>query len=156
MSTKAQIFSADFLVACTIFLLALTIIFVYWGYAILQIEETRLTNDMIDKVNLASQVWFREGTPKDWDSSNVVELGLLSDHSFNQTKMNLLNTMGYGKVLTLVGVESYYLYYRVFNETNSTLFEFGSYPSNPKNVVRAKRIGILNETIALVEVMVWI
>jgi hypothetical protein len=63
--------------------------------------------------------------------------------------------MGYGKVLTMVGVESYYLYYRVFNETNSTLFEFGSYPSEPNDVVRAKRIGILNESIALVEVIVW-
>jgi len=156
MSVKGQIFSFDFLVACSIFLIALTIIYIYWGYVALQIEETRLTNDMIDKLNLASQVWFREGTPKYWDSSNVVELGLLSGHSFNQTKMDLLkNEIGYGKALTLIGAGDYYLYYRVTNETNSILFEFGSLPSNPKNAMKAERVGILNDSIAIVEVILW-
>jgi len=130
MSVKGQIFSVDFLMACTIFLIALTIIFIYWGYATLQIEDTRVINNMIDKANLASEIWFREGTPEYWDSSNVIEIGLQSDHSFNQTKMSFLSSMGYGKASTLIGVGSYYLYYRVFNETDSTLFEFGSYPSD--------------------------
>ena len=155
MSAKGQIFSVDFLLACTIFLIALTIIFIYWGYASIQIEETRLINDMIDKTNLASEIWFREGTPRYWNTSNVIELGIQSGHSFNQTKMNMLNSMAHGKALTLSGVGSYYLYYRVFNETDDTLFEFGSYPSDSKDVMRVKRVGILNELIALVEVIVW-
>lgn len=155
MSVKGQIFSVDFLMACTIFLIALTIIFLYWGYATLQIEETRVINNMIDKANLASEIWFREGTPEYWDSLNIIGIGLQSDHSFNQTKMNMLNSMGYGKASTLIGVGGYYLYYRVFNETDSTLFEFGSYPSDSENVMRVKRVGILNGSIAFVEVIVW-
>ncbi|HKZ45500.1 MAG TPA: hypothetical protein VJ343_02235 [archaeon] len=156
MSVKGQIFSLDFLVACSMFLIALTIIYIYWGYASLQIQETMLMNDMIDRLNLASQIWFKEGTPRYWDNSSVIELGMANDHSFNWTKMTLLgNDIKYGKALTLAGVGDYYLYYRVSNEANSTLFSFGEYPSDPKNVMKARRVGILNESIAIVEVIIW-
>ena len=156
MLTKGQMFSVDFLIACSIFLVMMIIIYLYWGYATLQIEDTVLTNDMTDKLNLASQAWFKEGTPKYWGSSDVVELGLSNGHSFNWTKMDLLkNSIGYGRALTLIGVEEYYLYYRVANETNSTLFEFGDYPSNPDNVMKTERFGLLENSIAVVEVILW-
>jgi len=155
MSAKGQIFSIDFLVACTIFLITVTILYVYWGYTTIQIEETRFTNDMTDKLNLASQVWFKEGTPIYWDSSNVIELGLQNNHEFNETKMNNLNSIGYQRVMTLVGILSYNFYYRLYDENNSTLFEFGLTPSNSKNLVRSKRVGILNGSIAFLEVVLW-
>lgn len=156
MLAKAQIFSVDFLIACSIFLIAVTILYIYWSYASLQIEETRLTNDMIDKLYLASQVWFKEGFPPYWSAEDVVELGLQNDNEFNQTKLLLLNnSIGYQRALALLGL-NYNLYYRVYNESNSTLFDFGLYPSNPKNTMVAKRIGILNGSIAIVEVVLWI
>jgi len=111
---------------------------------------------MIEKLYLASQVWFKEGTPIYWSAENVVELGLQNNNEFNQTKLLLLkNNIGYQKTLSLLGL-NYYLYYRVYNETNATLFNFGSYPSDSKNVMVTKRIGILNGSIAIVEVILWI
>lgn len=156
MSAKAQVFSVDFLIACSIFLVAVTILFIYWSYTSLQIEETRRTNDMIDKLYLASQVWFKEGTPIYWSAENVVELGLQNNNEFNQTKLSVLNnSIGYQKTLSLLGL-NYHLYYRVYSETNATLFNFGFYPSNSENVMVAKRVGILNGSIAIVEVVLWI
>jgi len=155
-SAKAQIFSVDFLIACSIFLVAVTILFIYWSYTSLQIEETRRINDMIDKLYLASQVWFKEGTPTHWSAENIVELGLQNDDEFNQTKLSLLNnSIGYQKTLSLLGL-NYNLYYRIYNEANATLFNFGFYPSNSKNVMVTKRVGILDGSIAIVEVVLWV
>lgn len=156
MSRKGQIFSSDFLIASSIFLIAIAVIYIYWGYASAEIEESRITNDMIDKLYLASHVWFREGTPRYWDSSNVIELGLQSDHEFNQTKMSSLTTIEYQRTLTLLGVENYNIYYRVYDESNNTLFEFGLFPYEAENVLRLKRVGILNQSIAMVDVILWL
>jgi len=111
---KAQVFSADFLVATSIFLLVLTVIMIYWSYTNMQIEETKTINDMVDKAYTISQVWFREGTPEYWDSANVRELGLLSDHRINETKMNEMKELGYSRVKGIIGASPYEYQFRVF------------------------------------------
>lgn len=156
-SHKGQTFSIDFMIACSVFVLAFSILYVYWIYATKQIDETREINDMIDKAYLISQIWFREGTPEYWNSTNVIDLGLSNYHRFNQTKMNSLNDteLGYDEVKSLIGVEVYELFFRVYNTTNDTFYTFGVYPLNPKTVTKVKRVGILNNSVAIVEVLVW-
>jgi hypothetical protein len=156
MSHKGQAFSMDFLVASAIFIIALTIIFTYWGYSEIQIEDTSVQNDMSAKLDLASQIWFREGSPVYWSPGNVVELGMENSNQFNWTKMAFLNNnITYGQAANLIGTSEYYLFYRVYNESNSTLFKYGFYPSQPTIVMRAERVGILNDSIAKVEVILW-
>lgn len=155
MSIKGQAFSADFLIACSLFIVAMGLIFIYWSYASQQIEETRTSSDMIDKMNLASQVWFKEGAPIYWSPENVIEIGLQNNHQFNLTKMNSLNSLGYNKFKTFLGAENYNIYYTVYDENNRTLFEFGIYPSQTENLMKTTRIGILNRTIVMVDVLLW-
>jgi len=157
MSRKAQTFSMDFLIASTVFVLAFSILYVYWTYTTKQINETRDINDMIDKVYLISQIWFRKGTPEYWNPSNVIDLGLASDHRFNQTKMDSLTDplLDYDNVSDLIGVETYDFYFRIYNTTNDLIYDFGLEPSSPENVIKIKRVGILNRNVAIVEVMVW-
>lgn len=155
MSAKGQSFSADFLLACSLFILAIGLIFIYWSYTSQEIEGTRASNDMIDKLNLVSQVWFKEGTPAHWSPEDVIEIGLQNNHQFNQTKMNSLDSIGYQKFKSFLGAGSYNIYYGVYDENNRTLFEFGLYPSSPENVMKTSRIGILNRTIAMVDVLIW-
>ena len=82
---------------------------IYWSYTNLQIEETKTTNDMVDKAYIISQVWFREGTPEYWDSTNVLprEIGLLSDHKINETKMDEMKKLGYNTVKDRIGAAPY-------------------------------------------------
>ena len=157
MSVKGQVLSFDFIVASSIFLLFVGILFVYWIYSNVQMEETQRMNDMIDKTYLASQVWFREGTPPDWDSTNVIDLGLQSAHRFNQSKMDIMNiSLGYGRTKTLIGLGGYEYFFRIYNSTNDTIFNFGLYSSNPENLVKIKRVGILNGSLVTLEVMTWV
>jgi len=157
LSVKGQVFSSDFLIACTLFILVLIVLYGYWTYSYNEIEETRNIDMMIYKTNLASEAWFREGTPKYWDPSDIIEIGLMNDHNFNQTKMDSLNvSLGYNRTKSLLDITGYDYFFGVINATNHTIFSFGLYPSDSENIVKVKRIGILNETIVSVEVLVWI
>lgn len=155
MSIKGQTFSSDFLIACSIFLLVLTGLFYYWTYNTIQIEESREINDVAEKTYLVSQIWSREGFPEYWDASNVIDLGLQNDHRFNQTKLDSLNDMGYEKVKSLIGIDDYDFFLRFRDTKNNTLFNFGLFPSDARNVVKVRRIGILNRSVIFVETMVW-
>lgn len=156
LSVKAQAFSFDFLMACSIFILVLVILYGYWTYTYKEIEETRNINTIIDKANLASQAWFRDGTPIYWDSNNVIDLGLQNDHRFNETKMDILNvSIGYNRTKTLIGLDGYDYFFRIYNSTNDTVYNFGQYLVDADNVVKVNRIGILNGSIVSLEVVVW-
>jgi len=161
MSVKAQALSFDFIIAASIFLLVVGIIYIYWIYTNTQIEETKNINDMIDKTYSASYIWFREGYPSFWNSTDVIDLGMENDHRFNQTKMNFLNksidptNIGYNKTKTFISLGGYDYFFRIYNSTDDTLFNFGLYHSNPRNVVKVERIGILNGSIVTLEVLVW-
>ena len=156
LSVKAQVFSFDFLIACSLFILVLVVLYGYWTYSYIEIEETRSINKIIDKANLASQVWFRECTPTYLNSSNVIELGLQNDHKFNQTKIDSLNiSLGYNITKSLLDIVGYDYFFEIYNTTNDTIFRFGLYPSNPENIVKIKRIGILNGSIVSMDTLVW-
>jgi hypothetical protein len=127
----------------------------YWNYTSKQIEETKRINDMMNKLLLASEAWFKEGNPIYWDPSNVKEIGLRSGNYLNWTKMSYLSEIGYQKVLSLLSL-NYNLWYRVRNDENLTVFEFGVYPSNAKNAMKSERIAILNRTPVIIETVIWI
>jgi hypothetical protein len=147
------------MIACTVFILAISILFVYWTYSSNRIDETNRINDMIEKAYLISDIWFREGIPKYWDVSNVIDIGLSNDHRFNRTKMDSLNDpmLGYKNVTKLIGIEVYDYKFRVYNSTKDLVYEFSvdSLPTNPDNLIKIKRVGILNGDIVVLEVMIW-
>jgi hypothetical protein len=155
MSLKGQTFSFDFLMACSVFLLATGILFLEWYRTSSEISETETLNDMIDKTYLASEVWLREGTPKYWNPDNVISLGLQNDYQLNWTKMNYLNEIGYAKVKNLIGVNPYELFFRVYDRQNVTLFSFGVFPLDADNIIKVKRVSILNKTIVFIDVLVY-
>jgi len=157
MSAKGQVFSFDFLLASSIFLLTVGILITYWVYTNIQIEETREINEMIYKSYKASDVWFREGMPIYWNSDNVIELGLENNHRFNETKMNMTKIeIGYDRTKTMIGLDGYEYNFTVYNMTNDTVFSFGFPLSNPQNLVKIKRFGIYEGSIVSLEIMVWV
>lgn len=155
MSFKGQVLSGDFLTASIIFILTIIILFSYWGYANIQLEETRRLNEITDIAHTISNVWFREGIPEYWNASNVIDLGLQNNHRFNQSKLNSLNEMGYTQVKKMIGVSVYDFYLRIYDTENNTFFDFGSFPSTSENIVKVKRVGIMNNSIVFVETLVW-
>lgn len=158
LRSKGQTFSTDFIIACTIFILAVALLLLYWRYTSNKISETNKINEMIEKAYLISEIWFRDGIPKYWNSSNVIDIGLSNEHRFNKTKMDSLNDpeLGYENVTKLIGVEVYKYNFTVYNLTKNVVYTFGQNPSNPDNLVKIKRVGILDGKIVNVDAMVWL
>ncbi|MCX8179342.1 MAG: hypothetical protein N3E38_01215 [Candidatus Aenigmarchaeota archaeon] len=154
MSTKAQIFSSDFVFAVFIFLLTISIIYYLWVVKLHYIKEEREFEKMSYHAQIASNVWMREGFPKYWNISNIIDLGLQNDKRFNKTKMQMLNEIGYEKVKTLCALDEYELLLRVYDTENKTLFEFGKL-EEAKNVVKIKRVGLLESNIVFIDTIVW-
>ncbi|MCX6821398.1 MAG: hypothetical protein NTW30_01335 [Candidatus Aenigmarchaeota archaeon] len=122
----------------------------------MQIEETKNINEMVDKAYTISQVWFREGTPEYWNSTNVREMGLLSDHKINETKMNEMKNLGYNATREKIGASPYNFHFNLsLVDDTSYSFPFGKYPTQANNVIKVKRAGILNSSIAIIEVLLW-
>ncbi len=152
---KAQALSYDFFIGVTMFIIALTIILFYWNYTSKQIDEAVANNDIANKLFLATQPWFREGYPIRWSPPDVIEIGLTNDGYLNNTKISSLITVGYGKMLELIGVQSYNIYYRVYNESNYTYFEFGIYPSDADDIARLDRLSVMNSMPVVIRTLVW-
>jgi hypothetical protein len=154
MSTKAQIFSTDFIVASSIFILLSAIVYSLWLSRAYSIEESNELGNLIDSAYMSSNVWLREGVPKYWNEENIIDLGLQNNHRLNRTKLEMLNKLGYERVKDLAGLRDYDFFMRIYNKNNQTLFEFGKM-SEAKNIVKVKRISMLDSEIVLIDTIVW-
>jgi hypothetical protein len=154
MSVKAQL-SYDFIVASFIFLLVVSVLLIQWTRVTIQIDETRYVDNLAEKAYSTSDAWFREGVPRDWDETNVISLGLQDKYEFNQTKMDRLTDIGYENIKALIGIVGLDYFFEVYDENNNTCFSFGLPPTNSMDVVKVKRIGILNDTFVFLDTVVW-
>lgn len=154
-SSKGQTLSYDFFIASTIFLVIVIIIFGYWTYSMKEIQETQEKEEAFNTLIEASQIWFKEGYPKYWDNETVVEIGLSNDGIINETKLNLLTSMGYQKFLSFMNLGKFNVFYNVTNET-SIVFQFGNPPSQQANdIYQMKRVGILNGQAVKIKTILW-
>jgi hypothetical protein len=157
MSTnRGQALTYDFFIAMAIFFVIIAVAMGYWSYSSVQMGEIIERNTETNTLYMSSQIWFKEGYPKYWNSSDVIELGIANDNKINQTKMQTLDSLGYSKVLSLLNTGAYNLKFIVYTTSNITIFEF---PSNTtvsgKNVYTIERIGILNDQPVKIRTIVW-
>lgn len=154
---KAQAMTYDFFIAMIIFLFLLTLVISYWHYSAVQMEEINENNRATNALFLASEVWFKEGYPRYWEKTNILELGLSNDNMINRTKMEMLPDLGYSKVVFLLNLGTYNLQYTLYNSNNYMIFQFpsGEIPSSANNIYKIERIGILDEQPVKVRTIIW-
>jgi len=155
MSIKAQSLSYDFFIACIIFLLVITLIFSLLKDSNIQITEVQKINQITRVSDKLSELWMRKGTPENWDSTDVISIGLISDSRLNQTKLDYLNSIGYQNVKKMSGSGVYEFYLRIYDLENNTMFDFGLYPFDSEFVSKNQRIGILDSSIVFIDTVVW-
>ncbi|MFH8080706.1 MAG: hypothetical protein QXO84_02385 [Candidatus Aenigmatarchaeota archaeon] len=154
MSTKAQIFSSDFIFASFIFILAISITYYLWMIKMSDLEEEKSLNKITDHARIVSNVWMREGIPKYWNDENVIDLGLHDDGRLNETKMNYLKNLSYSKVKSMLGLNEYEFFLRIYDVENRTKFEFGKLEKS-KMMVKVKRVSIMEGGIVFIETILW-
>jgi len=151
---KAQLFSTDFMFAITLFIFAISLVFLLWNYVTSSLNQQKEIEKMYQTCLYASEIWVKEGYPIYWSPNDVKVLGMVNDNRINSTKLYYLSQIGYENVSKLLNVLPNKLYFKVFNETH-TLFEFGVAPHNAKNVMKVTHLAILNSSLVRIETMVW-
>ncbi|MEM5790679.1 MAG: hypothetical protein QXP77_01360 [Candidatus Aenigmatarchaeota archaeon] len=153
MWNKAQTFSFEFFIALTIFLIGFSLLIIFWNYTNIQIYEKRSSEELIDIAFSLSQIFFIDGYPKEWSLNDVKVIGLASENRINQTKLYFLSSMGYENVRAKLKMDSNF-FFKIHNQTQEFYF-FGRLPSEDSIVVKIDRLGILNSTPVIIEVVVW-
>lgn len=101
----------------------------------------------MNELLLTSDIWFKEGYPKYWDAASIREIGLSNDNIINSTKMAMMQSMGYSKVVSLLNLGPYNAEYSVYDASNNTIFHF---PDSGivcnMNAYSIERIGVLGDS----------
>jgi hypothetical protein len=85
MKKIGQVWSIDIIIAFTVFLIAILIFFIY------SVNYSGEVEDTFKKLSYDGEIIFKnifsEGYPEDWNSSNVVNIGIFSKNKINETKL---------------------------------------------------------------------
>ncbi len=145
---KGQIFSFDFLIACSIFILILAILINHIGYNTMQLNELKEKYELTQSGYKLSEIFFMEGYPKDWNSSNVKIIGLQTNNRIDWNKLKELKNLGYQKSLILFGLKYDY---------NITIgnYTFGKNPENASSAFIVNRVVILNSSVVPAQAIIF-
>jgi len=155
---KSQAWGIDLIIAFTIF--SIGIVFFYF-YALNNPNEAKENIETLSyegKVVAASIL--SEGHPTDWNSDNVIKIGILNNNKINEAKLemfyNLAETDYAG---TKIIFNTRYDYYFFLDEPmiiNAQQVEgIGLPPSEPKNLIKITRFTIYQNKSVTVYLYIW-
>ncbi len=109
---KAQAWGFDLVVGMVIFIIGILSFYLYTTN--ISAGEGEIIQRLQQNGELVADSLMSEGSPADWDETNVVRIGLLSGNRLNQTKLdsfrNLANAdYNYTKILFRINNE-YFIY----------------------------------------------
>ena len=166
MGKKGQFNFIDFMLGIVIFAILLTLFFRYSsnitekqeGITGLVVEGRTISNDLLS-----------EGFPSNWNSSNVVIIGITDDNNqINETKLNNLINLSYQQTRTLFRT-TYHYYFLFRNQSNSAIKitptqEGIGYPSvnssnieniNTQKLIKIERIVFFRNQMAKLVLYLW-
>jgi len=163
---KGQFNFLDFMMGVVIFAILMTIFFKYSsnitkkqeGITGLAVEGKTISNDLLS-----------QGFPSNWNSSNVVIIGITDDNNqINETKLNNLINVSYEQTRTLFRTR-YHYYFLFLNQNNSIIKitptqEGIGYPGvnssnigniNTKRLIKLERIVFFRNQMAKLVLYLW-
>jgi len=154
-----QAWGFDFVIGSSFFIAA--IIIFYFFSVNLSSDSEDVFSKFNDQAVLVSDSLLSAGIPKNWNSSNVVRIGLLnSDEKIDEEKLaNFyeLATTDYAKTRALFGIsDNYFVTFtpEIFINGNSVGY-IGLQSAFYKNKIQSTRIVSYNGTIHVLRVFVW-
>jgi hypothetical protein len=165
---KAQLFSLDMVIACSMFILILLSTAALRDYTgeTIRIEETRNDMEMIAR-NAISVLIETEGQPSNWTAqpfsqTDMQSLGLADSFlELDPEKISALSSANYSVAKTLLGIigpdYEFCLDIGVWNGTSyATGYVIGLLPNvTASEVVREERFSLINNTWAKATIRLW-
>ena len=124
ISTKAQAWYTDFIIAMLMFAVTLTIYFVYTTN--LSKEDINSLNDIVSEAKLVSSSLVSGGYPSDWNNNTVKRIGLTDgNQKINTAKLRSFANLPYNYSKKILG--TVYDYTISFEDVNGTILNIGGF-----------------------------
>jgi len=164
MNKRSQAWGIDLIFGIMIFSVGIMIFFIY---SVNQSGETKesLVNLGHDGDNILSNL-LSDGYPTDWNSSNVIEIGILSNNKINETKLERFYNFtinNYAQTRSIF--KTRYNYYLSFDNMtiNSIVIDGIGKPGvnrtnlniNATNLIKITRLSIYKDKPATIYLYVW-
>ena len=153
MDKKAQAWGFDVMIASIIFVAGIT---TFYFYAINQPGEAKgILEELSYEGSIIAENLLSEGFPENWNSDNVIKIGITTDNRINETKLgrfiNLTNS-SYDKTKSLFNIKfDYYV-----TISGSGLGEIGLPNStDPDSLIKIDRLTIYQEKPVTLTVNIW-
>ena len=163
LSRKAQAWGFDLMIASIIFIAGIIIFYVY------SLNYPAEGKDILDKLiyegNVIADSLLSDGFPTNWNSNNVIRIGILTDNKVNQTKLENLYNMtvsanGYQKTRVLFNTK--YQYFFNFSE-QITLPSYGNIAGignsfvgqDTKSIIKITRVTVYNDKPTALNIYIW-
>ena len=131
MSTKAQVWTTDFIISILILVAMLTL----FGRAIsnLATESREDITPLIAEGRMISDQLMSEGYPSNWNTTNVISFGITTDKRIDKTKAEMFYSMNYSEKKRILNTD-YNFYTFLIDENNQLININGSYGTGQQNV----------------------
>jgi hypothetical protein len=166
MNKRGQAWSLDLLIGAFLFTVALSVFY----FSIL--NSSNNLNEAIDLLSYdgrsISKNILSEGSPSDWSSSNVIQIGVLDNGKISETKLEAfydLANADYARTKLLFNTRYDYYFFLDANITfNSTIVDGIGKPGitrdnvsqvDIKNLIRVDRISVYENKIMGATLFVW-
>lgn len=153
---RGQAWGFDLMIATSIFVSGIVLIYFY------SINYNPEGKDDIESLfydgEIISDIILSEGYPRNWDTSNVLQIGIASDGKINETKL------GYFKEMTDTGEEyegtknlfnTNHEYWASFSQTIGGIDSVGLEPTGEKNLILVKRMTVYGNEPVIMDLYMW-
>ena len=155
MKRKGQALASDFTVSIALFLFLVVGSAIIWNNTVDKYAMFKENQLMQEKVFSISDALIRtQGYPPEWNSTNVMLIGLSEggSHMLNKSKLEAFKDVDYALAKNIWGISGYE-YYAKFTDSEGDLIsldgialEYGLAPSGKKDLVPLKRLVLINES----------
>lgn len=163
MNVKAQAWGIDLMIAIMIFSMGIIVFYIYSinspGEQKENFQELSYQGENIAKVILS------EGYPLDWNSQNVIEIGILSNNKINDTKLERfydLSQSDYNKTKEIFNTRYDYYFFFDNNMTfnSSEVRGIGKPGTDPANInainlIKKTKVVIYKDKPATAYLYIW-
>lgn len=166
MNKSGQTMAFDFFISISMFLLVMGMSIVAMNYIDGQLKSNQEEALMRTAAVTASEVLLKtEGSPREWNTTNVKSVGLLSGEFLNESKVIAFVSMDYSPARSTLGIRQYELYVN-FTSINSSILNlrgrelsFGSDPIVSSQIIKVQRAALIDSNgtrkTAVINFVVW-
>jgi hypothetical protein len=154
LMSKAQFWGIDLMVAMIIFSVAIAVFYIY---SLNQPSETEQNfENLFYDGGVIADALLSQGYPEDWNSGDVVTLGILSSGKINETKLERfydLASSDYERTRQIFNTG--YNYWFFLSEEMDGIDGIGLNQTNPRNLVKVTRFSIYKNKPVTVYLYIW-